>query len=148
MSSAARFRIVPFQPAHLDALAQAPAAAMLQARPEIHGALAASGLNWTAVDGHRVIMSAGIVPVWPGRALAWAMVGAVPRRRWPAITARVGQAIEEGHAAGYRRIEATVLHGFTAGHRWLQRLGFELRCFLPAYDTEGRDHWLYDRVRR
>jgi hypothetical protein len=140
MSSEARFRIVPFHPSHLGALKLPVAIGEATA-------LQRSGLNWTAVEGHQVIMSAGIVPSWPGRAQAWAYVGEVPRRRWPAITARVMRAIEDTHAAGYRRIEATVRDGFDAGHRWLQILGFERRCLLPVYDHEGYDHWLYDRVR-
>lgn len=112
----------------------------------IGSALQETGLGWTArVDG-QVVACAGFLVQWPGRATAWALIGDVPWRAWPAITAKVAAEISAMEAGGFWRIEATVRTGFPAGMRWLKALGFKRRCFLRAYDPARGHAWLFERV--
>jgi hypothetical protein len=145
--------IAAFRAEHLTAIelqaAQAELSMPLRRRAAEAGpAIEATGMGWTAIEGTQPVMSAGILPQWPGRAVAWALVGkAVPRRRWPRLTRIVRQSLEDAHAAGYRRIEATVVQGHDAGLRWMKLLGFRRVGLLRAYDPFGNDHWLFERVR-
>lgn len=143
----------PFEPAHLAAIADGLAGPLARyadrlLAPDLAGWLVTPGLSWTGLAAGRPIGCAGVHAVWPGRAQAWALFADVPRRAWPAITAKVEEVMLAAHAAGHRRIETTVLDGFAAGHRWARRCGFV--CETPApmrgYGPDGSDHFLYARV--
>ena len=47
----------------------------------------------------------------------------------------------------FGRIECTVLEQFHAGHRMVRGLGFVSEARMRRYDSAGRDHRLYSRVR-
>lgn len=136
----------PFEPAHLGLL-DLPAAERGPVNAGEWAAFLAPAFTWTGFVEGRVVGCAGLVPQWPGRAQAWLLVGpALPRRAWPAITAKVAAILDAGHAAGFRRIEATVVDGFAPGHRWIRRLGFRAEGLMRGYGPDGRDHWLYARL--
>lgn len=108
---------------------------------------AVPGLSFSAsVDGV-VVGAAGLLPQWPGRAIAWLLTGVVPVRAWPAITRETSKILEAGHNAGYRRIELTVRADHEAGHRWAHRLGFRRYCALYLYGPDGADHVGYVKIR-
>ena len=109
-------------------------------------ALAELGDAWTGWVGADVIGCAGFSPIWPGRAAVWALLTNKAGPHMLAITRFVRARIAE-HPA--RRIEATVLHGFKAGHDWMKLLGFknETPGGMELYDPAGRTMDLYSLVR-
>lgn len=99
--------------------------------------------SWAVLAGDEIIACAGLVEIWPGRAYAWSILsegcGAYFRR----LHGMVRTVLER---TPYRRIEATVDAGFTAGHRWMRLLGFEAEGTLRAYNPDGTDAVMYARV--
>lgn len=99
-------------------------------------------------DGWRLAGCGGLVEWWPGRAEAWALVGDVPRRAWPAVTRFVAATLDAAAADGAVRVEAYADTPFAAAHGWLRALGFvhEARC--EGRGPGGRDQDQYVRIRR
>ncbi|MGE5147402.1 MAG: hypothetical protein ACM3N5_11670 [Candidatus Eiseniibacteriota bacterium] len=143
-------QFVPFTPAHLNALqteeTEAWLAPLLE-RPELAFRLGEEGLAWTGVVNGVVVGAAGVARVWRGRGVAWALMHILPRPAWLAATRMAQRTLDDAHRRGIRRIEATVVHDFVAGHRWAQLLGFHPYARLVAYDPDGRDHVGYERLR-
>lgn len=92
-----------------------------------------------------VVGAAGIYPIWHGRAICWALLGANAGPYFVQIHRAVKRflAIQQ-----FRRLECTVDCGFDAGHRWARMLGFKREAErMQAFDAAGRDHALYARIR-
>jgi hypothetical protein len=146
---------IPFAPEHLPMLRLQAAQAYLQplmAKPE-YGASLAGPYAWSGLLGHAVIGCAGILPQWPGRAIAWALLTrGLTARHFLHAHHKVAAVLRAAHApvseggGGLRRIETSVDAGFDAGHRWARALGFEPEGLMRAYSPDGRDHVLYARV--
>lgn len=112
--------------------------------------LCQDGFAWIVFDNLDFVMAGGLVPQWPGRSLAWAVIGdGVRRRHWPALTRKTVEVLDAAHAAGQRRIETTVRADHRAGQRWAWRLGFEPETPWPmrCYGPDGEAHLLYARIR-
>lgn len=136
-----------FQPEHLLRLdiqdAQAEEIVLAMSMPEKQ--LLANDTAFTGWDDGVCLGMAGICEYWTGRAFAWALVSQHAGPRLKALTKRVRQALDE-HPA--RRIEASVLWNFKAGHRWAKALGFELETLMmPHYDPHGRAMSMYVRLK-
>lgn len=81
-----------------------------------------------------------------GLAEAWVIIGAaVPKRAWPAITARTLQELERAHAQGFRLIEMTAVSD--AAIRWARRLEFETHGIRPGWGPSGENAVLMGRAR-
>lgn len=149
-------RFLPFEPWHLKALELAPgqeAVRDLLDRPGFGAGLAA-GVAQTAIDlqegdleGSRVAACAGFLLPWPGRAVAWSLFGIVAAGEWAPIYRRCARMIRSAERAGLRRIEAQADAGFRPACRFLEALGFTPEGLMRAWSPDGRDHWLYARVR-
>lgn len=99
------------------------------------------GGGWVALDGDPVAIG-GIMVMRPGVGHAWMWFTRRWRRHAREITARVVVELAE---CDLPRIEAVVLCGFDAGHRWLRRLGFTLEAErLRRWDGTA-DYALYAR---
>jgi hypothetical protein len=103
---------------------------------------------WTVLRGGQEIASAGVRPIWPGRAEAWTVLGPdLDRFDLLYLTRKVGQRIESlRQVLGFRRLEATTRVGYIAGCRWLELLGFEPEATMPNYAPDGGGHRLYARL--
>jgi hypothetical protein len=103
---------------------------------------------WTALRGGQAIASAGIRPLWPGRAEAWSVLGPdLDRFDLLYLTRKVAQRIEAvQQILKLRRLEATTPVGFVAGCRWLELLGFEPEATMPNFAPDGSGHRLYARL--
>jgi hypothetical protein len=97
-----------------------------------------------------VVMAAGLILWWPGRAEGWVFVHreARPReivygchavRRWL-------DRIQEEDPLKYRRIEIAVRRDAPWRETFTGMLGFKLEGILEAFDTEGRDACVYRRL--
>lgn len=141
-------KIEAFQPRHLERLILQPQqqrARQYLDHPE-YGKTLANGLAYSAIDDDgTVLCCAGLLPMWNGRAEAWALMGADLRRHFLAIHHAAGRFLD---VADFRRIEAVVDAEFCTGQKWLERLGFKSEGVREAYTPDGRDCIEYVKVRR
>jgi hypothetical protein len=91
-----------------------------------------------------IIACGGLLKLWPGRASAWALLSKHTGRHMPRITRAVIRFLE---VAEETRIEITVDDGFETGYRWAELLGFKREALMRKYLPDGRDAWLYSRIR-
>lgn len=148
-------RFIPFAVSHLNYVNVQPqqAAELAAMSGASASALTECGVAMTAVaegDASRgVLACAGIIHRWRGLANLWSIVGRDTKpREWPTIVRRVCAGLDTAHRAGVVRIEATADAGFLPAQRLLELLGFdEPRALLRAYSPQGRDCWLYARIR-
>ena len=100
---------------------------------------------FTALEGERVLIVAGVLPILEHRALAWALVDQEAGPHFTEITRAAKRLLE---AVPYRRIEADTPVGFHSGHRWLKMLGFRMEApRMVGYRVDGGDSSLYARTR-
>lgn len=137
---------IPFQPGHLGALRLQAAQAYLQplmAKAEYGGALAGPD-TWSGIVDGRIVGCAGLLPQWPGRSIAWALLTRdLSARHFLRAHHKVLSVLHAAHGGGTNRIETSVDAGFDAGHRWARALGFRPEGLMRCYSPEGRDHVLY-----
>ena len=151
---------VPFRVAHMAEIKLQEAQACfdtLMSKPAYIQAISEPGLSFSGLvpdnqGGGKIIGCAGVLPQWPGRAIAWAILSnRIPARAWPAITRKVIQVFDIAHAQGHARIECTVDCEHFTGMEWARRLGFAKPVRLERYSPSpspglpGRDHFLYRR---
>tara|TARA_R110000744_G_scaffold5959_6_gene21066 strand:+ start:11250 stop:11708 length:459 start_codon:yes stop_codon:yes gene_type:complete len=100
----------------------------------------------SCVEDGRVYGCAGIVPLWPGRALAWSYISIhTTGSKFLAVHRAVLRRLDACHI---RRIEMTVDCDFVQGHRWAELLGFVMEApRMMGYFPNGTDCALYARVR-
>lgn len=140
--------IVTFKPSHLERLLLQPAQEGMRPvmqDPSYGLSLARSGPCYAAVSGDEVLACAGLIPQWPGRAVAWALIGADAGRCFVGLHRAVKRALDMHE---YRRVETGVASDFEAGHRWARMLGFTREGRMRAYTPDGRDCDLYALVRQ
>ena len=140
---------IPFQPEHLEGLRLQRAQRHLKpllAIPE-YGRQLVTPYSWTGVANGAVVGCAGLLPQWPGRAIAWALLTPqLDARQFLRAHLRVRRVIETAQRDGMRRIEASVDAAFDAGHRWALALDFAPEGLMRRFSPEGRDHLLYARI--
>lgn len=138
--------IAKYAPEHLIALQLQPAQAYCQSQitPEVLADVAELEAYTALVDGEPVAI-AGLIEMWPGRAIAWSFVGANAGPHMVRITRAVERFLG---LCEHRRIEAYVDPNFEAGHRWMRLLGFDRETpgVMRAFTPDGRDQVLYARV--
>lgn len=138
--------IAPFKVEHLEQIVAQEAQRNLgqwmnaeQAR-SLEGPYAFSG-----IEEGEVLICAGLAPIWGNRAMAWAYVGKNAGKRMVAITKAVLRCLK---ACPFDRIEATVDYEFTAGHRWVWTLGFNVETpRMRKHRIDGGDSIGYVRIR-
>lgn len=140
-------KIVALTPDHIMAVqlqrAQAYAQPLVGAQ-HAQDLAAAKGVAWSALDGADVIACAGLIEMHAQRAVAWAMFSDAALRQFKTIH-RVAAGVIM--ASPWRRIEMTVDAQHRAAITWAERLGFEREGLMAAYTPDGRDCFLYSRVK-
>jgi len=95
-------------------------------------------------DG-KALVCAGIIPIWSGRGAAWLILSdEVHHAEMRIVHAEVLKFLDN---APFRRIETSVDSEFRQAHRWAIMLGFKPEGEMKSYCPQGRDHWLYARVK-
>lgn len=112
--------------------------------PDYVRGLIGAGPSFAGVDKGEVLACAGILPQWPGRAIAWALMGAGAGRQFTAIHKATKRFLEQQPT---KRIETWVLSGFQQGHRWIQMLGFRWEGRMESFTPAGEAGDLYARIR-
>lgn len=110
------------------------------------------GESWTFTAGGRVLVVAGLMQMWPGRALAWSVVADHrPWREMMAVGAEMRRLLAHYLGHRYHRIEAYAdaepLEWWLTCDWWLRRLGFNEEGRLSRFTQDGRDQMVYARVR-
>lgn len=142
-------RVVAFQPEHALQIRLQPMQLATEptVTPAEAEALARAGPSYTALgeDG-TVYATAGIIPQWQGRAVAWAMVAHNAGPHFLRITREIRLFLA---SCGFRRIETAVDAAFPEALRWARLLGFECETPKPmrAYGFQGRPAYLFALVR-
>ena len=139
------FQVRPFHPADLAVIKLQPAQMYLSEWVTKDQAEAlAEYPSYTAFDGPSAVAAAGIVPMWQGRAMAWAFIASIGPQRFIRVHRAVKHFLD---GCFIQRIEMTVDSDFPAGHRWARLLGFELEAErMQSYAPDGHDCALYARV--
>lgn len=138
--------IVPFISSHVHRLVLQDAQVSFYDKftPEYGRALELAGGGYTAlVDGHPVAC-AGVIEQWHGRGLAWALLGNDSGPHFVRIVRGMKRAL---NLAQFRRVEAQVQADFGAGIRMAEMLGFEVESKMAKFTPEGRDAFMFVRIR-
>ena len=139
--------LVPLTEAHLAAVVPQPAQAW---GPDIH---TPAERKWAAerscpgralVDGDDVLAVAGMIEVYTGHCIVWAVLSTRAARALTMITRAMAAVLAD---APHHRIEMLVPNDFAAGHRWARMLGFVQEGVLRRYGPSAADHAAYARVR-
>jgi len=102
------------------------------------------GDAWAFKHEGKVVGVGGLIPLWPGRAMAWMVLDRDSGRGMIALTRFLPHFID---AHGFPRVEMWVSAGFDLGFRWAGLLGFELETPKPMkrYLADGGDAYLFAR---
>ena len=137
----------PYKAGHLRALCPQDAqrrdyAIMVR---EGHAEMLERGLSMSAWDGSTCVAVAGLMPVLPHRAAAWAVLSNRAEPYMLSITRKMRLMITQ---APYRRVEMTVDAEFKNGQRLALLVGMVLDTPKPleAYGANGEDELMYSRV--
>ena len=140
-------KIVPLTTEHLSRLYESGEHAMLApllSDATYAPALIAAGPCFAALRDGLVVGAAGLIRQWPGRAVAWALLG----RPSGACMLQIHRAVRRFlDSCGERRVEAAVDHEFGPAHHWMDLLGFKHECLAPGYLPDGRAADLYALVK-
>lgn len=138
--------IVPFRAEHLARLSLQ--SAQLSMSKELtnpdYAKMLESMYSYSLIDGDDVLCCAGLLQMWPGRSVGWAMVSHKAGRKFMEIHRNVAAAIR---MCPDRRVEIAVDSEFPEGKRWAKMLGLEYEGTMRGYGIDGRDHDLYARVK-
>ncbi len=132
-----------FHPTDLDRIVLQPTQAATRPLldPRWLETLADGGPAYTAEEDGRLIACAGFLEGDRG-ALLWSFLcERAPMRRLTKMARR----LIEVHP--YPKIVATTAVDFQPGCRWLELLGFRAIEVIPEMGVDGRDHWLYERIK-
>lgn len=148
---AGQIEIVPYCAAHLMMLNEQDTEKYwgeVVNTPGYAKSLEKAGPAHTAMRDGQVLACIGLMPMWNGRASAWAImakdIGGV---NYLAIHRAVLRFIR---LMDYRRIDCTVAANFPAAIRWAELLGFTRETPEPmqGYAPDGSAHYLYSRVKQ
>ena len=106
--------------------------------------LSKQGLAWTGEQDGKILAISGVIPIWEGRASAWAFISEDAGEHMYHVHKAVRSFLRKSY---FTRIEATVDLEFAEGVRWMKMLGFELEGYMKAYKPDGSDALLFARVR-
>jgi len=110
----------------------------------VHKVVGACGVGATALLDGTPIACAGIVPLHAAHGQAWALFSDVALAHFKTIH-RVIRAVLD--ASRWRRVDMHVDCQHVKARQWAERLGFvcegRMRCVTP----DGRDCWLYARIK-
>lgn len=102
-----------------------------------------AGLALAAVDQGEVLAIVGYREIWPGRAVAWGLLGETIGARMVPIVRGIHRFFR---SCPLQRVEAEIAVEHEQAVRWIELLGFEREGVMRAY-WQGKDFYLYARVR-
>lgn len=108
--------------------------------------IATSHIALSAWVGNTCVGAAGIVPMFPHRLIAWALLGKTAGPHFPTIVRKIRHVLRDDPSP---RIEMTVDVEFKAGHRLARLVGMKLETPEPLrkFGARGEDQMMYARIR-
>ena len=102
---------------------------------------------YTAIcnDTKRPLVCAGIAELWTGTAMCWASFDVDARSVIVEAHRRTRQELDR---APFKRLEMYVLPGFWQAWRWAHMLGFQVECLKECGSPDGRDIYVFKRIKR
>lgn len=95
-------------------------------------------------DGE-ILACSGITTIWQDRGEAWTFFGNISKPDFLFVFRAVKKFLD---LCEMKRIEASILEGFDASHRWIKLLGFTLEApSRPKYTPDGKNYALYARIK-
>lgn len=139
--------IIEFDPRHLEQLNEHPHHKMLSNPTVIGEALKRDAYcAYTCFSNdNRPLICAGVVPIWENRGLCWAYLDVEARKGLFAATRRILKDIDK---MPFQRLEMYVVPGFLEAWRWAHMLGFELESRMVCGLPDGRDLYVFARMKR
>ena len=137
----------PLRAEHLTTLTLQPEQQYFEeliSSPEDYIKMVSDGDAYAIMEGEETMCAFGIIELWPNRSMIWALMSA---NCGPHMTGmvRIGRRLVKN--SGSKRVEAHVACDFTAGHRFMKLLGFEIEAErMRSYEPDGRDCTLYARI--
>lgn len=99
-------------------------------------------------DGDRCIGAYGIIEMWSGVARVWALFSEDLIANYPTLLSlHVIRDLERADQSKFHRIEATAAVDHEAAAVFLSWLGFVQECRMRRYTVDGKDTYLYARVK-
>lgn len=99
-------------------------------------------------DGDQCIGAYGIIEMWPGVARVWALFSQDLITNHPTLLSlHVIRDLERTDHFKFHRIEATAAADHKAAAVFLSWLGFARECLMRRYTVDGKDTYLYARVK-
>lgn len=138
--------IVPFKAEHLGKIALQSAQLSMSdhlMNPD-YAKMLEGTYAYSLIEGDEVLCCAGLMQVWEGRSLGWALVSHKAGKHFMEIHRNVAAAIR---MCPDRRVEIAVDSEFPEGKRWAKMLGLEFEGTMRGYGIDGRSHDLYARVK-
>ena len=139
--------ILPYKPEHLEELLLQPSQAYM--RPFMsdkvyQNALQIEGMAFSAIMDGKVIACAGVLPLWENRGHAWALLNDNIKTNFVSIHRATARFLD---TCRMNRIETHVDKDFGCALRWMEMLGFECEGTMRKYTSDGRDAYMFARVR-
>jgi hypothetical protein len=147
-----KLRIVPFEPAHLQAIEarefEAREMLFLPDMAERVRDYMARGMAYTGFLGDKILMCAGIVVLWRGVGEVWSVTTPLVTKyplTFHRTMSRVLGLLER--SMGLWRIQVAIHANHYVSQRWIERLGFEFESFKPGYGPDGSRYVGFARLR-
>ena len=87
----------------------------------------------------------GMLHVWEGRAIVWALIGDVSN--WLKFHRTTKQLLEDyAERLDIIRLELTTEVGFVESERWAQMLGFRFESEMTNFAPDGKSHKMWVRL--
>jgi len=139
------FAVTPFIPAHLGLIKLQKLQMQLSDWVSYEQASTLAQFpSYTAFDGDTPIGAAGVMPIWQGRAQAWAFLSEMGPQNFIKCHRAVKHFLD---GCEVRRLEISVDCDFKQGHKWAEMLGFTLECErMQHYSPDGQDCASYVRI--
>lgn len=137
------FQVVPFEAWHVgEFAAEEPQAAESLDLMDFEALVEHPSFS---VFTDRVVACGGVVPMWPGRDLAWALISRTDPATFLKIHRRVARFFDERDC---RRTEIAVNPNYPPAIRWAEMLGFrkETPDGMEGYNPDGATMDLYARI--
>lgn len=145
--------VVPFHPGHLRRMrlrdGDSHVLGYLNGLSDDDDVKIRFGDAYTGLDGDKVVVCAGVVPLHAGVGQAWCILSSHADQYPVAVTRAVLRFLaDDATNERYHRIQAEVKAGWEKAERWAEVLGFENETpsSMRAFGADGADYCLYARV--
>ena len=148
MDEIKKLEVVPFKKEHLSLLKvrdfELYRMEHIQQFPEVYEHSA----GYSVFDNSKLIFCAGVIPYWKGVGEAWIVCDACVKhyiRELYFYTKLYLDRIVDRYKL--HRVQSSVMVDYQPGHRFLERMGFRREGLMRQYDWQGKDYYLYARIR-